>query len=136
MLWQRQQSSRGCWSIAAAAAYLTIALCFVVIGAAPTFKSACPGLVGSSCSTDCQLHLCLRLAALYRVSNNISDPWCAMSCYTHATTLCRHHICWRSLLHMTQQQVPKGARCSGQQCPAPSPTMGLSPSAANRAPQG
>lgn len=36
---------------------------------------ACPGVVGATCTRQCQLRICESLADLYRASNNVSDPW-------------------------------------------------------------
>jgi hypothetical protein len=36
---------------------------------------ACPGVSNGVCGSVCQLHLCGALAAFYKQTNNVSDPW-------------------------------------------------------------
>lgn len=35
----------------------------------------CPGVSHGVCQQQCQLHICEQLAAFYKVSTNVSDPW-------------------------------------------------------------
>eukprot|EP00878_Enallax_costatus_P004317 GHUV01004548.1.p1 GENE.GHUV01004548.1~~GHUV01004548.1.p1 ORF type:complete len:1095 (+),score=312.31 GHUV01004548.1:392-3676(+) len=41
----------------------------------PQSEVKCPGVLNGLCGPECQVYLCKSLAAFYKVTRNVSDPW-------------------------------------------------------------